>query len=462
MAADNSTPSRVKLTANRVRGFTCPPDKAQAFLWDADAPGLGLRVTRTEAGAYVFQFKIHGKAARITIGSRDAWDIGQARAEARRLKVLVDQGADPRHEKQARAEAHAAKQAEVARQAVTLGDVWQCYVEERRDHWSESHRRDHATVIRAADPDKLHKGKPTPAGPLHPLMNVRLPELTAQHLKSWLADESTKRPAYARLAYALLRACLTWASEQPEYTGLVNLDAIKSRAVKERLPGTRAKSDVLQREQLTAWFAEVHKISNPVIAAYLQALLLTGARREEIAGLRWGDVDFQWNSLRISDKVEGERTIPLTPYVRALLLDLKRRNDTPPNVRQIKRLEDAGRVWKPSPWVFSSPTAASGRMQEPRIQHTRAVSNAGLPHLTLHGLRRSFGTLSEWVEVPAGIVAQIQGHKPSATAEKHYRVRPLDLLRMWHTKIEGWMLEQAGIEQPAADEDGQVSMRRVK
>jgi hypothetical protein len=40
------------------------------------------------------------------------------------------------------------------------------------------------------------------------------------------------------------------------------------------------------------------------------------------------------------------------------------------------------------------------------------------------------------------------GHKPSAIAEKHYRRRPLDLLRVWHTKIEGWILEQAGIEQP--------------
>ena len=40
------------------------------------------------------------------------------------------------------------------------------------------------------------------------------------------------------------------------------------------------------------------------------------------------------------------------------------------------------------------------------------------------------GTLCEWVEMPAGVVAQIQGHRPSATAEKHYRRRPLDLLRM--------------------------------
>jgi len=47
--------------------------------------------------------------------------------------------------------------------------------------------------------------------------------------------------------------------------------------------------------------------------------------------------------------------------------------------------------------------------------------------------------------VPAGVVAQIQGHKPSATAEKHYKRRPLDLLRVHHERIEAWVLEQAGV-----------------
>jgi integrase len=105
-------------------------------------------------------------------------------------------------------------------------------------------------------------------------------------------------------------------------------------------------------------------------------------------------------------------------------------------------------------WVFSSPTAADGRLVEPRYAHHKALTAGGLPALTLHGLRRSFGTLAEWVECPAGIAAQIMGHKPSATAEKHYRVRPLDLLRMWHSKIEAWILEQAGIEQPKGETQG--------
>ncbi len=85
-----------------------------------------------------------------------------------------------------------------------------------------------------------------------------------------------------------------------------------------------------------------------------------------------------------------------------------------------------------------------------------ACAVAGIDGLTLHGLRRSFKSLTEWLEIPAGVVAQLMGHKPSATAEKHYTVRPLDLLRVHHEKIEAWILEQAGILFDAAVEPGKL------
>ena len=158
-------------------------------------------------------------------------------------------------------------------------------------------------------------------------------------------------------------------------------------------------------------------------------------------------------SLTLHDKVEGQRVIPLTPYVASLLRDLKIRNETPPPLtRRLRKVpEDQRPAWAPSPWVFSSRTAKTGRLQEPRIFHDKALAAAGLPDLTLHGLRRSFGTLAEWTECPVGVVAQIQGHKPSALAEKHYRRRPLDLLRQWHTKLEAWILTEAVLPLPASE-----------
>jgi integrase len=95
-------------------------------------------------------------------------------------------------------------------------------------------------------------------------------------------------------------------------------------------------------------------------------------------------------------------------------------------------------------------------LTEPNHPHDRACKVAGITDLTLHGLRRSFKSLTEWLDIPAGVVAQIMGHKPSATAEKHYTVRPLDLLRVHHERIEAWILEQAGVQFDAKAEPGKL------
>ena len=124
-ATEPENMARTKLTAGRIREFTCPTDKAQAFLWDSEAPGLALRATPgSEARAFIFQSKLNGKALRATIGDVRAWNLDDARAEARRLQTLIDQGTDPREQKReriaaaeaARAEAEAAR-AEADRQA---------------------------------------------------------------------------------------------------------------------------------------------------------------------------------------------------------------------------------------------------------------------------------------------------------------------------------------------------------
>jgi len=160
-------------------------------------------------------------------------------------------------------------------------------------------------------------------------------------------------------------------------------------------------------------------------------------------------------AIALSTSGGSRRTVsvsfPLTPYLSSLLADLKRINETPPKVKKIKGSE-VPQKWQPSQWVFFSKVAANGRIAEPRILHNRALSVAGLKHVTLHGLRRTFANLAEWVEMPRGVVAQIMGHAPNATAERHYINRPLELLAVWHGKYEAWILEQAGI--PSVQESG--------
>jgi len=461
--------ARETFTAGRIERFRCPPGRPQAFLWDARTPGLALRVTAHGARAFVFQSRLKdGGALRITIGEPASWTIPKAQEEARRLQSLIDRGHDPRIERAATVARHAAEREAVraarAKLEVMALDAWAVYCEERRERWGTRHHADHLKMTTEGGAErKRSPGKLTQPGPLRALLARPLAELDAQAVEDWVSRETKTRPARAALGFRMLVVFVNWCVAHPEYRFIVQADACKARVVRERIGKPSRRFDALQREQLAAWFAEVRKLS-PVVAAYLQALLLTGARREELAGLRWDDVDFRWGSLRIRDKVEGERVIPLTPYVAALLRDLKARNEIPPPQWRIlhgRRVRTQPEDWKPSPWVFASRTAADGRLREPRIAHNRALAAAGLPHVTLHGLRRSFGTLAEWVECPVGIVAQIQGHKPSAIAEKHYRVRPLDLLRLWHQRIEAWILGEAGIEAPRHEQAAGPAPLRV-
>jgi integrase len=326
-----------------------------------------------------------------------------------------------------------------------VGEAWAEYVEVRKSLWSAVHLLDHEKVMQAGGEKRKRSKKLTEAGNLASLAKVRLVDITPERVTEWAKLEAVTRPTRARLALRLLRAFLFWCARHPTYKAIVTSNAAQSKDARESLGKATVKHDVLQREQLSAWFDAVKKIGNPVISAYLQALLLTGARRNELAALKWDDVDFKWHSLTMHDKVEGLRVIPLTPYVESLLLDLKRHNDTPPKVKKLNALKEAGKEWKPSLFVFSSPISEKGYLHDPSIAHRKACVVAALD-MTLHGLRRSFATLSEWTETPAGIAAQIQGHAPQGVREQNYIRRPLDLLRMWHVKIEAWILNEAGIK----------------
>jgi len=436
MAKSQSTTNQVNLTRSRVDHFTCPPDLKESFLWDTRQPGLGVRAFASGKKSYVFRGTVNGKTRRGVIGDASG-NLEQAREEARKLKTLAGKGISPAKDKQQKQAEQQAEDLIEKRTLVTLEQAWHDYIEENRTGWGDRHYNDHLKAIQAPGlPCGRGLKAKTKAGALWALKDIKLAELDTHTLTQWMNKESKTRPGVAALCYRILFACLNWCNESKSYAGLVNVADLKTRQIRKAVPKLKARKDVLEGEQLDAWFTEVRKIQNPVIAAFVQCLLITGARRGELEGLKWEEIDFQWDSLTIRDKATtkgqliGTRVIPLTPYVRYLLQTLSRRNQ----------------------WVFSSPTSSTGQLTEPRKSIEPALIAAGLEGLTLHGLRRSFATLSEWVEVPAGITAQIMGHKPSAIAEKHYKQRPLDLLRMWHERIEAWLLGKAGIEQPEKEQ----------
>ncbi|MEB0163340.1 hypothetical protein QN360_10530 [Glaciimonas sp. CA11.2] len=93
---------------------------------------------------------MNGQAMRITIGSPSIWTIEAAKIESRRLKVIIDNGQDPRQVKtdglvaaQVIRDVQEAKKTAAAtlaaKNSTTFKQVWNIYLQERKPHWGERH-----------------------------------------------------------------------------------------------------------------------------------------------------------------------------------------------------------------------------------------------------------------------------------------------------------------------------------
>ena len=415
-----------ELSFGLINALVCPPGKLQAFLRDKKTPGLRVRVTAAGAKSYVFEGKLNRQTIRQTIGDVRAWTIDAARQEANRLRVLLDSGTDPREQAREKEAAKAAKEAEAAGHALTVADVWPRYMAEgkpkRRTAWKPRYVADlNRAASMGGEPKKRGKGATKP-GHLAALMPLPLASIDQDVIRDWYAREAKTAPIQAARAVAMFSGFLGWCATKKDLRALVNKNAARASELGDVLPGVNKRRDALEIDQLPAWFAGTDKLRTRTAAAYLKALVLTGARREELAGLTWANVDFQWSKLTIADKVDATRTIPLTPYMAWLLAGLPRVNA----------------------FVFSSTMSASGRIAEPRAPHTDVLADAGIPHVSIHGLRRTFSLLGEAAGAPAGAIAQVMGHKPSAIAEG-YRPRSIDALRPYLALIEKFILDRAGV-----------------
>jgi integrase len=426
-----------ELSVGLIERLACPAGVPKAFLRDKDVTGLRVRVTANGAKSFVFEAKLNGKAISRTLGKFPLMAIEEAKDQARELaRTIKNDKQDPRELERQQDAAKAAIKAAAAVQAVTVGDVWPRYLIEgkpkRKEAFKPRYRADlEAMAAPGGEKKKRGEGNTRP-GPLFPLLALALSQVNEDTLKSWYDREALTGQHQAARALMMFRGFMRWCSAKPEYRALIDRDAGKAAAIVEGLPSNTRRTDALEAAQVPGWWTGVEQLTNRTASAYLRALLLTGARREEMAALKWADVDFQWRKLTIADKVEATRVIPLTPYLAQQLATLPRINE----------------------FVFAS-TGKAGRIADTRASHAKALQSAGIDSLTIHGLRRSFSLLGESAGAPAGAIAQVMGHKPSATAEG-YRPRSVDALRPYLAKIEAHILEQAGIVFDSKAEPGKL------
>ena len=420
---------REKLTAGRIRDYTCPTDKAQAFLWDTEAPGLALRATpASESRAFIFQTKLNGKALRVTIGDSRAWGIEDARTEARRLQTEIDQGNDPRQQKAERIAAAEAKRAaaeaakaDAERQArYTLRALCDAYV----TRLERAGKAKSAASTRSAF--KCHvfphaEIADTPARAVTPHQIAALvrkvreagKERAAGVLRSYLsaAFNTAKRAPFDS---ALPADLIPFGIEHNP------VDVIPAIAVQR---GERT----LSAGELRAYIGHLLRIGHetgPELAdvALLLALYAGGQRMAQLLRAKVGDFDQDTATLRLWDG-KGKRTqprehlLPLAPHAAGMAAALVARA----KARETERAKQEGRAPELAGlWLFS--THGRVAMNPETVSNRAAEMCAGIggEPFNVRDIRRTVETMLAALGISKDTRAQLLSHGISGVQAAHY------------------------------------------
>lgn len=426
-ATETANMARTRLTAGRIRDFTCPPDKAQAFLWDTEAPGLALRATPgSEARAFIFQSKLNGKALRVTIGDVRAWNLDDARTEARRLQTLIDQGTDPRQQKAERIAAAEAKRAaaeaakaEADRQArYTLRALCDAYLS-ALERAGKGKSAAGARSLFKCHIDQDTANKPARAVTAHEVAalvrRVREAgkERAAGVLRSYLsaAFNAAKRAPFDS---ALPADLIAFGIEHNP------VDAIPAIAVQR---GDRT----LSAGELRAYIGHLLRIGHetgPELAdvALLLALYAGGQRMAQLLRAKVGDFDQDTATLRLWDG-KGKRTqprehlLPLAPHAAGMVAALVERA----KARETERAKQEGRAPELAGlWLFSTHGRVAMNPETVSNRAAEVCAGIGGEPFNVRDIRRTVETMLAGLGISKDTRAQLLSHGISGVQAAHY------------------------------------------
>jgi integrase len=186
---------------------------------------------------------------------------------------------------------------------------------------------------------------------------LKLVRLRREEIERWQAERlatvsgSTVNKEFKRLKHLLNRA-VAW--------GYLKDTPAKSLRRAKEAPGRTRYLTPEERDQLLngidanvkasdgrTW--TLHHGPNPTLRLYILAALQTGARRSELLGLRWTDVDVKARMITFRNTKNGDaRTVPLTDTLREVLQAVPRPLDRETHVfpeRGAKVYRDPSRGW---------------------------------------------------------------------------------------------------------------------
>jgi integrase len=359
------------LTAKSVEAIR--PGGVAREIPDGLIPGLYLSVQPTGARSWCVRYRapVTRKTRKLTLGRWPILQLGDARRLAREALLAVAEGGDPAAEKQRRKRQPDPGSATTDTVEAAFHEFVNRYAQPRLKGWKEV--------------DRLLKTTVAPGAPAT-LYGRRVQDIRRQDVAALIEAIAEHRGGTTgNRTLAAVRRAFGWLAER----GTIE----SSPALGVKPPALEVRRDrVLDDAELAAVWHAAGTIEFPV-GPFAKLLLLTAARREEVGGMRWAEIDFAqalWTLPANRSKNGAEHTVPLSPAAVALL-------------RALPKIRSA------TGHVFST-----GSRGLTGYGHAKIKLDAALPspigRWTFHDLRRTAASTMARLGTPVEVIERTLNH----------------------------------------------------
>lgn len=430
-------------TKQRITKKTCENasvEEGRSLIWDTELQGFCLRVTAAGTKTFVVYYRAGGGRT----GVAKLYSLGKygphflpeaARAEAKKVLAEVAKGGDPQVER-------ADKRAEM-----TIAELCDLYI-------AKGCATKKATTL-YTDKSRIERH-------IKPLLGKkRLSALKRADVQKFLSDVAAGKTAtkakpsrVALIAAGVKGEALAKVETRKRTDGLVTggegtatrtlgllgaiLEFAMDRGLLKENPVRRVKRFRDRKMERFLSPAEVGQLgkaleemeaegAHPYGLAIIRLLALTGARKSEIASLRWSEVDLDRGALRLSDSKTGEKTLALSPGAAAILAGIERHSEIAfvfPSTTALKRAEaekakGAKVAVKRGAEARTFALNAKGHYQGIAKVWEEARKRADLADVRLHDLRHTFASFGAAGGFGLPVIGKLLGHKHSATTARY-------------------------------------------
>jgi integrase len=376
------------LTDIAIKKLLASPPEKRREVPDGKVTGLYLVLQPTGASSWALRYRAGGLPRKLTLGAHPVIGLAAARRKAQEALGVVAGGEDPAARKRASiAAAKAEREAETDKVEGVVAMFVERYAKPKNRDWKETARLLNKEIV------SRWRGR-------------RLSQITRANVNALLDDIVDKgAPIGANRTFSAFRKLCKWSIGR----GIIEhspCDGVTAPSPENR------RDRVLDDAEIRLVWKAASAIGWP-FGPVIKTLILTGQRRDEVAGMRWSEVDLQartWTLPAARAKNKHTHQIPLSDAAIEILRAMPRHEKVDIIFTTNSRTPVSG--WSRMKLSLDAHVAELIREEA----EARGATPQAMPEWTLHDIRRSLATNLQRLGVRLEVTEAVLNHRSGSRA----------------------------------------------